>query len=1591
MKTSSKNVKLKNIIISLVLIIFASLTINVYATKVTDYTSTDDLANLAKTSSDFWKFNAGSMINKYMGPGNYNNPNEYCIAHNYGNRGSYKIVNIIDIANNDATKKGDIVVYSNSHKDGVAYSFDNKNVEPILYLASLAKNASKNNEQGVSIYGSGYGLNKYAMIYPFIHDKAKMELLGIDKGMFTGNMQLSESLPNVEKVIEAAKKEAQNVQKLNFELNMSEQEKSSVSVETKNGKTYIGPYKVSKASCKIEKAEIKTDSKTITIKNIATSLDGKTKDISEISDAKFWLVSDEELSGISSIKLYTNKVQMSKARIVLCYASYGQNFIVYKGEDANKSLEVDLPTVKYGKLKIKKVDNDDKTKALEGIGFKVYSQSKQNWVKVENNNMTFVNFDNATEFKTGKNGYTQEINKLPLGKYAIYETSIPQLLQDTYQLTDTITLTKKDWTKYTRVAKKIKEQEIKSSSEVELTATNKKAFVDLQIKKVDETTGQNLQGIGFKIYNKAKQGWLKVDSSNKVIDYVDFDKATLLVTDSNGLIKLNKVLLGKYMIVETDLGPYSDIYKLGTFRFNGSDVTGNIIEEDYEVKANSTGVVTVTAKNKQAYIALSGYVWQDITGNYDNKTEQQANGIYDDPDYKMNGVTVVLKDKQGNIVKDGNGNECKTVTKELNGKNGYYRFEKIDLNEIKQDNYYVEFTYDGLTYQCVIPKINEDAGSKASETEKARNDFNEMFATITGEGQTINGHELKYNSKTENGVSNVTLTNARTISSITKKGENNKQENVVEISNMGDFTIDATTISANYSIKAQYEKLQKQLANQNKLVTEIENINLGLYERGQTDLSLVKDVYSAKLSINGYNHIYEYGKYFNYVNEPRQESDFNVAMQWKKERTGTYTGPIYKSDINYVNDDKSKELKVSVTYAIDIRNENANTDRTVKVNQIVDYFDAKYEKTGIKVGTAIDETTGEVTGELSVSNVENVNSKYNKITIDTTKLGEIAGTGENHKTIYVKFDLSKAQIAEILNGEQSNAPLDNVAEITSYSTLQNGKPYAAIDKDSIPNNSKIGEENTYEDDTDKAPSFVLHPEDDRTLSGTVFIDNAKEFGKGNVRQGNGMYDEGEQGISGIKVVMTEVDKDGNKTQGGKTYEAITNDQGYFEITGYTPSYYKIEYTWGKDQGYDVKEYKGTVVLDKQRFSKLDWYKTESPRYSDATDDYQTREAIDAAQEIKQMTSTTPIFGVGIDKDSSVEPNITTTSDGDKFVRQDAKYLDFGIIERAKQSLDITKTVDTVKITDASGRVLVDAKVNSEGKLEGQVTGVTGGPSYGYIRAEIDNEIIQGSTAQIGYKITVANNGEVDYADENFYKYGEIPANDEGIIKIKPTNIYDYLDNDMKIDEDVTNSNTQSTKWTYKTTSEVEKSEIPTLMEQYFMSSITSETKEDGTVIVKGLEKVSSETMKKLFEQWLEEVDMTEEVETTSILTKIRALKLNDRQVLEIEGKELSPKDAPLEYNLYSTSLLSNSDEIRLDNETEITDVDIVKNKNGSYEKIPGRNISVEASNLYHKAEWVSVTPPTGENKDFIMILIISISAAIIIGTGIVFIKKKVLK
>ena len=87
-------------------------------------------------------------------------------------------------------------------------------------------------------------------------------------------------------------------------------------------------------------------------------------------------------------------------------------------------------------------------------------------------------------------------------------------------------------------------------------------------------------------------------------------------------------------------------------------------------------------------------------------------------------------------------------------------------------------------------------------------------------------------------------------------------------------------------------------------------------------------------------------------------------------------------------------------------------------------------------------------------------------------------------------------------------------------------------------------------------------------------------------------------------------------------------------------------------------------------------------------------------------------------------------------------------------------------------------------------------------------------------------------------------------------------------------------------------------------------------------------------------------------------------------------------SLYVTKVLANSDEIELNNEIEITEV--------KREQETGRKVIPTSSTFYDEAETVTVTQATGENRDYTSIIVLVISSLIILGTGIVFIKKKIL-
>ena len=491
--------------------------------------------------------------------------------------------------------------------------------------------------------------------------------------------------------------------------------------------------------------------------------------------------------------------------------------------------------------------------------------------------------------------------------------------------------------------------------------------------------------------------------------------------------------------------------------------------------------------------------------------------------------------------------------------------------------------------------------------------------------------------------------------------------------------------------------------------------------------------------------------------------------------------------------------------------------------------------------------------------------------------------------------------------------------------------------DSNPGNAIPGDRATYEDDTDSSPSLKLEVADAREMAGKVFLDSTSgELLTGQIRQGSGAYEDGETGIPGVAITLTE------NTGSGKVYTATTDDNGDFYISDFIPGDYTLTYTWG-DTTYTVQNYKGTVY-DKDRYdanvANKEWYKTDvSTRWTDAVDDYQTR--LDIDNELKEITnstqttidkmnSTTPTMGIGVEYDTTY-----TASAGDRYVYR-IENIDFGIVERARQDLALNKRVSSMKVTLANGTTLVNFQVNEDGSLEGQTSSVTyippsdnSSPENGLVRLEMDNELIQGSRLEVTYEIRVDNNSELDYLSENYYKYGIIEGD---VVTITPSAIVDYLDSD----------------WSFDATNNP-----------------------DWEVIQKDDSRID-----------LAEVVYNDENST-----------INEKTILYTEALaayDLEPtQNATITLNV--SKLLSASEDIELDNETEIVKVnkpggsDLVSTP-GNY--IPGTGPEVETDD--GMAETVIITPNTGDNLNYIIPIAVIITACIVLGVGVIFIKKKVL-
>ena len=1286
-----------------------------------------------------------------------------------------------------------------------------------------------------------------------------------------------------------------------------------------------------------------------------------------------------------------------------------------------------------GNLLIKKVDEDTE-RPLNGVGFIVkcidiidgYDQTGEGkYIKVQNN-IPVYSAEKQT-FITNENGII-EIKSLLPGTYELEEISVGNGI-DKYIYTP--------GNKYTIIVKEGKTTTNGNEDKVE----NPQFYGAIKIKKVDEQTQIALEGIGFKLYatnmntstNEPKypDGWLLFENNNETgnLDLVgtttNFNDVKEIFTDANGLTKIiEKIpLTAKITVYETSLPEGLDkIYELDEGG-NGSPVPATakgskvneepvspkkISQEDIRNGKIAT-VIPYEMTNKQDYISLSGYVWEDMPGFYGSK-ESQRNDIYDlnnnSVDYLINGIRVVIKDKNGNVVTNGDDKKCETTTNNVNGKNGFYRFEKVYIDKLS--DYYVEFEYDGIVYQNVlIDNINNNESSKAKETNADRNKFNNEFSEITGKGQTVknlNGEniELKYKKQEDKTV---------ILSNSFKKSKENK---IIKIEDNGDlynngytsYPISATTNEAGLDLKDKYEELKN---NNTKIVTEIENINLGLYEREKPDLRVEKDVFQADVGINGQNFIYKYN-----ANLLETGYDTTIGVQFQNSRTEKYKLPIYRADAKYESEDKG--LNINIVYKIALVNESTNL--YTKVNSIDEYFSKDYVLSKVYAGN-VDGYNGEngkeITGEVKIEEISKGNSqeyKAYRISGLNMNIAPLKGQDKNVKYLYLEFDLPKTSYYD--NKAQNKIvekELKNIVEISSYSVYSDKdctKLYGGVDKDSIPRNldassdDSIEKDTNYEDDTNKALGLNIVDAGERTINGIVFEDSTT-VNANRERLGNGKYDNSERKISNVEVKLV----DQEKTIDSKYIpDVVKSNDGTYSISGFIPGKYKLIFTWGADgKGistdenantivYTVNDYKGTIwTNERQKIVGDYWYKENvDTRYTDAKDDWTQRLDSDKKSETSEpMPSSTDQFNIGIELFST---DSYSTDELDNFIKE-GKYkytidnIDFGLAERPKQILNIEKVVDKIKITLDNGQTVLDSEIDhNTGKFKNEqnikfatYTPISEANPYGLIKYETDQYPLH---IAVHYKIALTNDGELDYNDKDYYLYGKLPneKDKEGkVVKVKASKIYDYLeDADFSSaifeDEDISKNQEKVKEITYEEYGkDLQNLGITTTITENFYSDKTID--ENGNIIYKSGWEKSAQKIDYIFNEWWNNGAKKETV---------RTIKLSDKKILDLKAlakDDLKPGEKREIEIVGEKTASSPMDNIEIKNDVEIAEVELKNNY--------GRKPSPSYTKVYDRGEIVTVTPPTGENKDYTLPVIITIITMTILGIGIIIIKKKVLR
>ena len=1088
---------------------------------------------------------------------------------------------------------------------------------------------------------------------------------------------------------------------------------------------------------------------------------------------------------------------------------------------------------------------------------------------------------------------------------------------------------------------------------------NIKSTGSLNIYKLDKETGTNLQGAGFKI-KKEGSGWLKgttapytiVNNMSEATEYtMDNNNKTTFVTyklfdgesqqfQNKMMLKIDGLRKGDYSVYETKAPngyelKAQDGYKEENgqgFAFAGTTYVCYVNEKN-NIYWNRFVQVTNAQK-----ISISGHVWKE--GIPDKGSALDYDSLYDSNiDTNLAGITVYLK-KKGEI------NPIGTAT---TLDDGTYVFDKlISKSELK--NYYVEFDYSSkyaghipVAFYSVLQNQPKENSSKALVYELPTNDSD------------LSDPQKKYVATTYAGA------------------DSNKIA-TYGLENVG--TYDETTQT-------------------------LGNINLGIKPLIIPEYDVRENLADLKINIKGYTYTYNYG------GRSKINDKFEVPIvKWQ---SSGYTRPVYPSDIIYDKLSSNQELEATVTYRIDVTNnatynipELYQQDDTLILTSMVNEFDTNRY-------TLVEDDTWKLENNKAViKNLNIINGEDGGIKLSDSKA--------KTNTVYITFKVNKNAITDILNhpnGIMEDYPTKVITN--GYHTyLRNDYIWKNVEDN---NNVKL-DNNTHNtgnvEKNSDAPYLVFVPGTDRTVSGTVFKDEI--ITNNGEKLGDGIYDKDkEKGVAGVKVELLDIEGKTlshvyqyNKTdKGTKVLDAvtITDENGKYSLVGVVPGRYYLKFTYGngsykitdldgnviKEENYETKigensisakDYKSTIIngdirekfedrLSEKEGNKTQdelnekyytWYKDDDFKakdYSLAIDDLNIRKDINGQEDSINGQAMSPQFSItientennsanedalenaitkeNVDKTSGNKVNLPIINDEDKNVKNNFGGFHFGIIEQPKQSVEIEKLITNLKLTNTQNNVIFNGNPETN-----QIVGVTdldGKQNEGssYVRVELAEESIYGSNIEVTYQVKITNTSDLDYYNEDYYNYGVADRNKE--VLLKPTEVTDYLDKTLTYVEDKTkelNGNKDRVEDTKK------------------KETITVESKE-----IKDAQKFNLKEWESLHTN--KNTSPTGNTSDKVMIVAERILSNQDDDMEILSGaKVISAENTP-------------SDPTPASPEEEIKTI---------------RPATIEPAET---STTLTITPPTGENKNDVVIYAISgIISLIILATGIVIIKKKIL-